>query len=97
MTVFGLEEKMVRTLAEDGAAALARPVESCMTAQVIFADPGELVDTLLARMTDRKVRHLPVLSGGRLVGIVSIGDLVKTKIAEVEAETQHLKAYIAGG
>jgi len=91
------ERDVVKALAEDGAGALARPVESCMTAEVIFADPGEVVDALMSRMTDRRIRHLPVLSGGRLVGIVSIGDLVKTKIAEAEAEAQHLKAYIAGG
>jgi CBS domain-containing protein len=91
------ERDVVKALAEDGAGALSRPVESCMTAEVIFAEPGELVDALMSRMTDRRIRHLPVLSAGRLVGIVSIGDLVKTKIAEAEAEAQHLKAYIAGG
>jgi CBS domain-containing protein len=91
------ERDVVRVLAQDGAQALGRSVESCMTADVVFAEPGEMVDTLLGRMTDRRIRHLPVTSNGRLVGIVSIGDLVKTKIAEVEAETQHLKAYIAGG
>jgi CBS domain-containing protein len=91
------ERDVVRVLAEEGASALSRPVESCMTQDVIFAEPGEVVDQLLTRMTDRRIRHLPVLSGGRLVGIVSIGDLVKTKIAEVEAESGALKAYIAGG
>ena len=48
-------------------------------------------------MTDRRIRHLPVVKDGRLVGIVSIGDLVKAKIAQAEAEAQHLKAYIAAG
>ena len=91
------ERDVVRALAEDGAGALGKSVESCMTAEVVFAEPGELVDALMTRMTDRRIRHLPVLSGGRLVGIVSIGDLVKTKIADAEAEAQHRKAYIAGG
>ena len=52
-------------------------------------------DALLGRMTDRRIRHLPVCSGGRLVGIVSIGDLVKSKIAETVAEAETLKAYIS--
>lgn len=92
------ERDVVRLLAEHGPSALERPVSACMTREVIFADPGETVDQLLGRMTDRRVRHLPVCkAGGRLVGIVSIGDLVKVKIAEVEEEAQHLKEYIAAG
>ena len=68
-----------------------------MTHDVIFAEPGETVDSLLGRMTDRRVRHLPVCVEERLVGIISIGDLVKWKISEVEAEADGLKAYIATG
>ncbi|HEY2359305.1 MAG TPA: CBS domain-containing protein, partial [Phenylobacterium sp.] len=89
------ERDVVRVVAQKGAAGLDEPVSSCMTREVIFADPNETVDSLMARMTDRRVRHLPVLDDGRLVGIVSIGDLVKRKIAETEAEAQELKAYIA--
>ena len=66
-----------------------------MTKDVFFAQPGETVDSLLTRMTDRRIRHLPVCQSERLVGIVSIGDLVKSKISEVEAEADGLKAYIA--
>lgn len=91
------ERDIVRAVARDGAVALGHFVEAVMTAEVIYADPKETVDQLLTRMTDRRIRHLPVLDGGRLVGVVSIGDLVKSKIAEVEAESQNLKAYIAGG
>lgn len=91
------ERDVVRAMAGEGAAALDRPVSSCMTADVLFADPGETVDSLLARMTDRRIRHLPVCVEHRLVGIVSIGDLVKWKISEVEAEAEGLKAYIAAG
>ena len=64
---------------------------------VVFADPKETVDQLLERMTDRRIRHLPVLRDGRLAGIVSIGDLVKHKISEVTAEADGLRAYIAAG
>lgn len=89
------ERDIVRVVAELGAEALARPVADCMTRDVVFADPGESVDELLERMTDRRVRHLPVCRAGRLVGIVSIGDLVKRKIEETVAEAEHLKAYIS--
>jgi CBS domain-containing protein len=61
---------------------------------VALAEPSETVDALLERMTDRRFRHLPVCSDGRLVGIVSIGDLVKSKIAETVAEAEGLRAYI---
>jgi CBS domain-containing protein len=89
------ERDVVRSVAEGGAAALGRPVSGVMTRDVQFAQPGETVDSLLARMTDRRIRHLPVCQKERLVGIVSIGDLVKSKISEVEAEADGLKAYIA--
>jgi CBS domain-containing protein len=89
------ERDVVRALAEGGAAALGQAVSGVMTRDVLFADPGETVDSLLTRMTDRRIRHLPVCQKERLVGIVSIGDLVKSKISEVEAEADGLKAYIA--
>lgn len=91
------ERDIVRALAAQGAGALTAPVAASMTREVIFAEPTETIDHLMARMTDRRVRHLPVCKGGRLVGIVSIGDLVKAKIAEAETEAQSLKAYIATG
>lgn len=89
------ERDIVRMVAESGAGALDRPISAAMTEDVLFAEPGESVDVLLTRMTDRRVRHLPVCKNGRLMGIVSIGDLVKTKIAEIEAEANGLKAYIS--
>lgn len=91
------ERDMVRALAEEGAGALNKPITAFMTHDVIFAEPAETVDSLLTRMTDRRIRHLPVCERERLVGIVSIGDLVKWKISEVEAEADNLKAYIATG
>jgi len=89
------ERDIVRIIAEQGAAGLARPVADCMTREVVFAKPSETIDTILARMTDRRIRHLPVCVDDRLMGIVSIGDLVKAKIAEAEAEAESLRAYIA--
>jgi CBS domain-containing protein len=91
------ERDLVRVVAEEGAPGLNRPISSCMTKDVIFAEPTETVQSLLERMTDRRIRHLPVMKGGRLSGLVSIGDLVKSKIAETEAEAETLKAYIAAG
>ena len=89
------ERDIVRIVAELGADGLSRPITECMTHDVVFADPSETVDQLLERMTDRRIRHLPVCLEGRLVGIVSIGDLVKSKIAETVAEAENLKAYIS--
>ena len=89
------ERDIVRIVAEQGAEGLAHPISTCMTRDVVFAEPQETVDELLTRMTDRRIRHLPVCEGSRLIGIVSIGDLVKSKIAETVAEAENLKAYIS--
>ncbi|HEX4196856.1 MAG TPA: CBS domain-containing protein [Caulobacteraceae bacterium] len=91
------ERDIVRVVAEKGAPGLDQPVSSCMSREVISAAPTETVHSLLERMTDRRIRHLPVLKDGRLAGLVSIGDLVKSKIAETEAEAENLKAYISAG
>ena len=82
-------------VAELGAEGLSQPISACMTRDVVFAVPNETVDELMSRMTDRRIRHLPVLRDGKLVGIVSIGDLVKRKIEESVAEAETLKAYIS--
>ena len=89
------ERDIVRIVAERGAEGLDRPIAECMTKDVVFAEPAETVDQLLERMTDRRIRHLPVCHDGRLIGIISIGDLVKSKIAETVAEAETLKAYIS--
>jgi CBS domain-containing protein len=89
------ERDLVRALAERGPEALKAQVASCMTKDVLFAEPDETVNSLLGRMTDRRIRHLPVCHKDRLVGIVSIGDLVKHKLSEMEAEAEGLKSYIA--
>ena len=89
------ERDIVRIVAERGAEGLAHPISACMTRDVVFAEPQETVDELLARMTDRRIRHLPVCRDKRLIGIISIGDLVKSKIAETVAEAENLKAYIS--
>lgn len=91
------ERDLVRAVARDGSGALNRPISHYMTGEVIFADPTETVDALMERMTDRRIRHLPVLQDQRLIGVVSIGDLVKFKIAEATFEAESMKAYIGAG
>lgn len=89
------ERDLVREIARRGAASLGDPVGAVMTRGVHTALMDETVDDGLARMTDRRVRHLPVVEAGRLIGIVSIGDLVKHRIMAVEAEAAAMQAYIA--
>ncbi len=89
------ERDIVRGVAQEGMEALRHPVSTFMNQDVVLAAPTESVDDLLARMTDQRIRHLPVCQDHALLGIVSIGDLVKTRIAESDAEAEHLRAYIA--
>lgn len=91
------ERDIVREVAKRGAAALEDPVERAMTRDVITASPQETVDECLSRMTDRRIRHLPVLDGRRLIGIISIGDLVARKIEAAQAEAAAMRAYITAG
>ena len=89
------ERDIVREVSKRGAACLADRVHAAMSRDVITARPDETIDDGLARMTDRRIRHLPVLEEGRLAGIVSIGDLVKHRIMAVEAEAAAMQAYIS--
>jgi CBS domain-containing protein len=89
------ERDLVREVARRGGDALNLPVSAVMTRDVFTARLDETIDDGLARMTDRRIRHLPVLGEGKLIGIVSIGDLVKHRIAAVEAEAAAMQAYIA--
>ncbi|ESQ73838.1 CBS domain-containing protein [Asticcacaulis sp. AC402] len=91
------ERDIIRAIAQSGGDSLVQPVNKFMTKDVVSAHLGETVETLLSRMTDRRIRHLPVMEGVRLVGIVSIGDLVKARIAASEHEAETLKAYITAG
>ena len=90
------ERDVVHALAEHGAALLTMKVDQLMTRRVVTCRPEDTVAELMARMTERRFRHLPVLKDGALVGIVSIGDLVKNRIEEVEFEADSLRSFIAG-
>ena len=91
------ERDIVAALAESGRDVMDRPVEEIMTRRVITCTRSDHIDDLMARMTEGRMRHLPVLEGDVLVGIVSIGDVVKARMSEIEAEAQALKDYIATG
>jgi CBS domain-containing protein len=91
------ERDVVRKLHEYGPGLLGRPVADVMSPVVVTCGPEDRVDDLAALMTDRRVRHVPVLVDGRLAGIVSIGDVVKNRMEEMAAERQQLQAYITQG
>ncbi len=91
------ERDIVRRFARNGEKTVGMTVSQAMTRGVITASPSEDVDTCLGRMTDRRIRHLPVVDGGKLMGIISIGDLVKYKIDAVLAEAEAMEAYIRSG
>ena len=91
------ERDVVRALREMGAELLGRPVSEIMTTLVATCSPEDSVDSLSVLMTTNRVRHVPVVVDGRLAGIVSIGDVVKTRMEELEREQQQLQAYITQG
>ncbi|GGB79336.1 MULTISPECIES: CBS domain-containing protein [Henriciella] len=91
------ERDIARQVARHGRDALDLTVEESMTRGVITANPAETIDQCLGRMTDRRIRHLPVMRDGELAGIISIGDLVKWKIEETRAEADAMADYIKGG
>lgn len=88
------ERDIIYCLQSDGAAVLDWPVERIMTAPAITVAPDKEVLGALSLMTQRRIRHLPVVDGGRLVGIVSIGDLVKYRMDKMEADAEAMLTYI---
>ncbi len=91
------ERDVVRHLRERGSELLRSPVAEIMSPVAVTCAPEDPVDDLAALMTNNRVRHVPVLDGGRLAGIVSIGDVVKIRMEELAAERQQLRAYITQG
>jgi CBS domain-containing protein len=91
------ERDVLRKLHECGPDLMQRPVSDVMSVVVVTCGPDDRVDDLAALMTDKRVRHVPVLVDGRLAGIVSIGDVVKSRMKEMAAEHQQLQAYITQG
>ena len=90
------ERDIVHALAARGAAVLDMRVSELMTRRVVTCAPNDTIAELMGEMTRRRIRHLPVVDRGRLAGLVSIGDVVKNRLDEIESEAQSLKTYIAG-
>jgi CBS domain-containing protein len=88
------ERDIVRAMAEGGAAAFDQPVSQSMTRKVSTCTETETIASLMERMTEGKFRHLPVVDQGRLVGIVSIGDVVKHRLQEMERDSAAMRDYI---
>ena len=88
------ERDVIYCLQSDGAPVLDWPVEQIMTAPAITVERDQQVMSALSLMTRRRIRHLPVVEGGRIIGIVSIGDLVKYRMDKIEQEAAQMLSYI---
>lgn len=90
------ERDLVRGLAEFREDLRRQPVSALMTSPVKTCTGGDKTEELMERMTEHRIRHLPVEDDGRLVGMISIGDVVKVRVSELEDEARHLEGYISG-
>ena len=90
------ERDVVRAAAREGAGVFDRPISQLMTADVVSCASADPVASVAATMTDRRIRHMPVIDDGALAGIVSIGDVVSSQIRQLEHEREHLEQYISG-
>jgi CBS domain-containing protein len=88
------ERDIVRALSEHGAAALKLPVGQVMTREVATCGEDDTVASIMERMTEGKFRHMPVVTKGKLAGLVSIGDVVKQRVEEIERESEAMRDYI---
>nr|WP_321456506.1 CBS domain-containing protein [uncultured Cohaesibacter sp.] len=91
------ERDIVRALSKQGGEALSQPASEFMTADVISCSEDETIVSVMSRMTSGRFRHMPVMKGQNIVGLVSIGDVVKLRIEESEREAEDMRAYIAAG
>lgn len=91
------ERDLVRAMAQHGGAALAMEAHQIMTTEVVSCDLDDTIEQVMATMTRGRFRHLPVMRHGELLGLVSIGDVVKARLTETQVEAEALKAYIVAG
>ncbi len=89
------ERDIVKAIAREGGDALSHAVSRYMTQKVVTASLNSTVDRLMEQMTEGRFRHVPIIEHNQLIGLVSIGDVVKSRVAQIEFETQSLKEYIA--
>lgn len=90
------ERDIIHGIARHGHGVLDMPVTELMTREVLTCDPRDTMARIMAVMTDRRVRHLPVCEDGRLIGMISIGDVVKQRLNEAEVEVESLRDYVGG-
>ncbi|MEO1776421.1 MAG: CBS domain-containing protein [Pseudomonadota bacterium] len=90
------ERDIVRVLGTDGPGVMSKPVKAIMTAKVSTCSPEEDALSVLERMTEGRFRHMPVMLRGQLAGLLSIGDVVKARIDEIEAENEAMAHMLAG-
>jgi CBS domain-containing protein len=90
------ERDIVRRLNETGAELLNHPVDTIMTVSVLTTQPDASVDSVAQTMTDERIRHLPVVDNGRLAGVISVGDVVSSRIRQLEQDRGQLEHYITG-
>ena len=88
------ERDVVRAIAHDGVGVMEHPVETVMSRDVVTCTEATTVDELMSTMTERRIRHVPVVAQGRLVGLVSIGDVVKARVTELEIARRELLDYV---
>lgn len=88
------ERDIVRAIAQEGPGVLAAPASGQMSRNVMTASESDTVDVILGRMSEGRFRHMPVVRDGKLIGVVSIGDIVKRKIEHAEREAEELRRYI---
>ena len=88
------ERDIVRAVAAEGADALSRPASDLMTRELVTCKPEDTVSQMMAVMTERRIRHVPVVEDGRVIGLVSIGDVVKARIDDAELEVESLRGYV---
>ncbi len=89
------ERDVVRAISEHGPEALSQPASAVMTRKVVTCSEDDTINEVMSLMTSGRFRHLPVLREGRLVGLISIGDVVKHRIAQIEREAEDMRTYIA--
>lgn len=91
------ERDIVRALATEGPSCLDGPVSRLMTAKVVTCTPGQTISQVMEMMTTGRFRHVPVIEDDRVIGMISIGDVVKWRLEEAQEEVRQMAAYVAGG
>lgn len=91
------ERDVIRALDARGAEVLTAPASALMSRDMVTCSPRDSLSDLMAIMTHRRIRHIPVMEGGALCGILSIGDVVKSRVDEIEHEAEALKSYVMRG